>query len=550
VAKSVEHIKAESRHLRGSLYEEVFELFDGGVSEESRQLMKFFGMYLQDDRDQRRAQKEAGLEPAYAFMVRIALAGGRLTAEQYLAIDALSEEIGRGDFRLTSRQAIQVHGIAKRGLSPLVTRLHEVGTTTLAGCGDVERNIMACPAPGGIRDQVRAIAESLSRELKPRTGAYLELFVEGRKVYDIREEEPLYGDTYLPRKFKTGFAIEGDNCTDVLSDDIGIVAHGDQQGNLESFTVMAGGGLGHSHGIAKTRAFLARALGRVLPEDLEAVVKAIMTIQRDYGNREDRRYARMKYLVDAWGLEAFRAEVEARAGVAFLPAVPHRFDRPEDHLGWHAEDRYLGLFVPEGRVAGPVRQALFEIVSAIKPDFSVTPQQNLLLLGIDEQQKAKAGQIWRNHGLSLAEALAPVRRISMACVALPTCGLALAEAERVFPDVMRQFQAEWARLGLAQEPILVRMTGCPNNCVRSEMAEIGFVGSSPGKYHLYVGGSPSGTRLAEKFKERVPFEALIPTVRPLLEWYANERKPRQSFGDWAHEVGMDSLQQRLQEVVS
>lgn len=548
MAKSVEQIKSESRHLRGHLYEEVFESLEPGVSEESRQMMKFFGMYMQDDRDQRRARKEAGLHPAHTFMARIALAGGHLHADQYLAIDDLSDDIGRGDFRLTSRQAIQIHGIAKRGLLPLVSRLHEIGTSTLAGCGDVERNIMTCPVPdgGNIRDQVRDIAESLSRTLKPRTAAYVELFVEGQKVYDVREEEPLYGDTYLPRKFKTGFAIEGDNCTDVLSDDIGIVAHTNDQRGLDSFTVIAGGGLGHSHGIPKTRAFLGQPLGRIRPEHLEDVVKAIVTIQRDYGNREDRRYARMKYLVDNWGLDVFRTQVEARSHIRFAPPGALGFQGAEDHLGWHPSEGYLGLFVPQGRIVGNVRQALSHIVRAIRPDLRVTPQQNLLLVGLDETQKREAERIWRAHGLERAEALLPVSRISMACVALPTCSLALAEAERVFPELMRRLEREWMRLGLRSVSIVVRMTGCPNNCVRSEMAEIGFVGSSPGKYHIYLGGSPSGTRLATKFCERVPFDALIPTVLPLLEWYAKEREPQQAFGDWVYDVGMPLLAKEVQ----
>ncbi len=552
MAKSVEQIKAESHHLRGHLYEEVFESLEPGVSEESRQVIKFFGMYMQDDRDQRRARKEDGLDPAHTFMVRIAIPGGRLRADQYLAIEDLSDDIGRGDFRLTSRQAIQVHGIAKGKLSPLVSRLHKIGISTLAGCGDVERNIMTCPVPdgGGVRDQVRSVAESLSKTLKPRTGAYVELFVEGQRVYGIREEEPLYGDTYLPRKFKTGFAIEGDNCTDVFSDDIGIVAHADDQGDLENFTVIVGGGLGHSHGIPKTRAFLGQLLGRIRPENLEVVVKAIMTIQRDYGNREDRRYARMKYLVDNWGLDVFRTEVEARSEIRFAPPGGLGFQRAEDHLGWHPEQRYLGLFVPQGRVVGSVRQAISHIVRAISPELCVTPQQNLLLVGIDQAQKREAERIWQEHGLKRAEALLSIHRISIACVALPTCSLALAEAERAFPELMQRLESEWVRLGLGSESIVVRMTGCPNNCVRSEMAEIGFVGSSPGKYHIYLGGSPAGTRLAIKFRERVLFDELIPTIIPLLEWYAEERRPQQAFGDWAHNLGMHLLEQRMQKVRS
>lgn len=554
MSKSVELMKAESRHLRGRVYEEVYESLDPGVSEESRQIMKFFGMYMQEDRDERKVRKAQGQDPNLTFMVRVALAGGRLTADQYLALDALSDEIGLGHFRLTSRQAIQVHGIAKQGVPHLIRTLHQLGATTLAGCGDVERNVMTCPVPdGGIRDQVADIADQLARHLKPQTGAYLELFVNGHKVYDMQEEEPLYGDTYLPRKFKTGFAVEGDNCTDVYSDDLGIVAHPGPEGDLAAFTVIAGGGLGHSNGIAKTKAFLGQVLGRVQPEDLTRVVDAIVLTQRDYGNREDRKYARMKYLVEAWGIEAFRAEVERRSGVRFKASDAPVFGPPQDHLGWHStrEGRgYLGLFIPRGRVVGRVREALSEIVNRFRPELRVTAQQNLLLLDLTAEARFEIEELWQARGLQRAESMHPVARVSMACVALPTCGLALAEAERVFPRLLEQIDTVWTDLGLADMPLVVRMTGCPNNCVRSEMAEIGFVGASPGKYQLYLGGSPRGTRLAQKVRERVPFDELMTVIQPLLTWYAAERQPGQAFGDWVHEQGAETVQERLQEVVS
>lgn len=554
MGKSVELIKAESRHLRGRVYEEVYQSVDLGVSEESRQIMKFFGLYMQEDRDERKVRKAQGLDPNLTFMVRVALAGGRLTADQYLALDALSDEIGLGHFRLTSRQAVQVHGIAKQGVPHLISTLHQLGATTLAGCGDVERNVMTCPIPdGGIRDQVADIADQLARYLKPKTGAYLELFVNGQKVYDIQEEEPLYGDTYLPRKFKTGFAVEGDNCTDVYSDDLGIVAHPGPEGDLAAFTVIAGGGLGHSNGIPKTKAFLGQVLGRVHPEDLTRVVEAIVLTQRDHGNREDRKYARMKYLVEAWGIEAFRAEVERRAGVRFEAGEAPVFGPPQDHLGWHPTRegrRYLGLFIPQGRVVGGVREALYEIVDRFRPELRVTAQQNLLLLDVTEEARFEIEKLWQARGLDRAELMHAVSRVSMACVALPTCGLALAEAERVFPQLLGQIDVAWTRLGLAAMPLVVRMTGCPNNCVRSEMAEIGFVGASPGKYQVYLGGNPQGTRLAQKFRERVPLDALIPTIEPLLTWYAHERKAGQAFGDWVVEQGVETLTERLQEGVS
>lgn len=553
MGRSVEEIKAESRHLRGRVYEEVYQSVDPGVSDESRQILKFFGLYMQEDRDKRKIRKAEGLDPNPTFMARLALSGGRLTADQYLAIDSLSDELGMGHFRLTSRQAIQIHGIAKEGVRHLIFRLHAEAITTLAGCGDVERNVMTCPVPGGIRDEVAALADDLARHLKPQTGAYLELFVHGQKVYDIREEEPLYGDTYLPRKFKTGFAIEGDNCTDSYSQDLGIIAHPSPDGKLAAFTVLVGGGLGHSNGLAKTHAFLAKPLGRIQPKDLTAVADAIVTIQRDHGNREDRKYARMKYLVEAWGIEVFRDEVERRASVRFKPASNMVFDGLQDHMGWHPKadgHGYLGLFIPGGRVIGPAREALREMVGQFHPDLRVTAQQNLLVMGLTAVEAQQMEAIWTDRGLELADAMHPIRRISMACVALPTCGLALTEAERVFPTLLARLEDAWSQLGLSQDPLVVRMTGCPNNCVRSEMAEIGFVGASPGKYHIYLGGSSEGTRLAQKFRERVPFDELVPALEPLLAWYAKERTTGQSFGEWVSVHGVAALQERLQEGLS
>lgn len=546
MSQSVEQIKAESHHLRGNLYEEIYESNDMGVSEPGRQLIKFFGMYQQENRDQRRIRKAAGLPGLYHFMVRIALAGGALTARQYLAIDSLVDAIGQGDFRLTSRQAVQIHGVAKGDLAALVKTLDQFGMTTLAGCGDVERNITSCPAPDPLRDEVQAIARSLAQHLKPRTGAYLELFVEGRRVHEVREPEPLYGDSYLPRKFKTGFAMEGDNCTDIYSDDVGIVVHV-QNRQIYEFTILVGGGLGHSHGIARTRPFLAQPLGAIMPHELFAVMDAIVTMQRDYGNRSDRRFARMKYLVDEWGLDAFRRKVEERSHVDLKPPRDLIWQSPSDHLGWHEVDSgsgYLGLYVPGGRMTKPLRSALRAVLRRYPQDLRVTPQQNLLILGLSEEKAHDVEKMLQGSPLKPSAAVSPLRRLSMACVALPTCGLALAEAERVFWELQNALEREWFKLGLGDEPLIVRMTGCPNNCVRAELAEIGFVGCAPGKYHIYIGGSPDGSRLSQKFCERVGFDDLVKTVLPLLRWYVQERDQGQSFGDWAYAQGVDVLSRR------
>ncbi|MCY0897366.1 MAG: NADPH-dependent assimilatory sulfite reductase hemoprotein subunit [Firmicutes bacterium] len=555
MARSIEQIKAESRHLRGHVYDDLYNRDDSGVSEDSRQLMKFFGMYQQEDRDQRRAWKSAGLNPEHRFMVRVALAGGDMAAEQYLAIDALADDLGLGHFRLTSRQAVQLHGVHKGDLPELIQHLYQLGATTLAGCGDVERNVMCCPAPdgGGLVDEVRCLAQRVSHELKPQTRAYLELFVEGRKVWDVAEEEPLYGETYLPRKFKTGMAVQGDNCIDVYSQDIGLVAHPDSTGHLAAITVLVGGGLGHSHGVLRTHPVLAKPLGTVAPQDLLAVVTAILTVQRDYGNRDDRRFARMKYLVEAWGIDSFRQEVERRAGLSLEPPLPLGWQEAADHLGYHAISQnrgYLGLYIPQGRIAGTLKEVLRGIVADYRPALRITPQQNLLLLDLDRDVAFTIQDRLEAQGYLRAERLTPMRRAAMACVALPTCGLALAEAERVFLPLQQQIEEEWVKLGFRDMPLVVRMTGCPNNCVRAELAEIGFVGAAPGKYHIYLGGNRLGTRLNHKFRERVPYEELFRAIQPLLHWYAQERVADQSFGDWVESLGVDRLAARLEEVTS
>ncbi|MCY0878359.1 MAG: NADPH-dependent assimilatory sulfite reductase hemoprotein subunit [Firmicutes bacterium] len=555
MARSIEHIKQASHHLRGQVYDDLYHRPESGVSEESRQLMKFFGMYQQEDRDFKKLWKSEGKEPEHRFMVRVALAGGDMTADQYLALDALADAVGLGHFRLTSRQAVQIHGVHKGDLPALVQRLHQTGATSLAGCGDVERNVMCCPAPdaGGVRDEVRALAHQLASDLKPQTRAYLELFVEGRKVLEAVEEEPLYGEAYLPRKFKTGMAIAGDNCVDVYSHDIGLVAHPSPGGHLEAVTVLVGGGLGHSHGVQRTHPVLAQPLGTIAAEEVGRVATAIVTVQRDYGNREDRRFARMKYLVEAWGIDAFREEVERRAGLKLDAPRELTWQDQADHLGYHPlsdAKGYLGIYIPGGRIVGRLKETLRELVAEYRPHLRATPQQNLLWLDLTEREAQTIQARLEAAGCPPAETLSPTRRISMACVALPTCGLALAEAERVFFPLHQRIEEEWTTLGLREVPLVVRMTGCPNNCVRSELAEIGFVGSAPGRYHIYLGGNRSGTRLSRKFRERVPYEELFSTIQPLLHWYARERAEGQGFGDWVEAMGVDTLAARLEEVRS
>ncbi len=496
---SVEEIKIQSRHLRGNLYEKVYGSRDCKASAAGGQLLKFFG----DDREQRWRLLANKIPLDYRFMVRLPLA-----ADQYLAIDSLADDVGSEAIRLTSRQAIQLHGVVKDDLAPLVPNLQQAAMASLAECGEVERNIMSCPVPDGgqIRDQTAALAKALAHHLKPATAAYVELFVDGKKVYDVRQEEPLYGSSYLPRKFKTAFAVWGDNCTDIYCHELGLVTYPPAEGGTERWAVLVGGG----QGVARTHPLLAKPLASVDRDQLTAVAEAIITVQRDHGNRTDRRYARMKYLIEEWGLTRFRQEVERRTGFRLDPPLPLRWADPDDHLGWHSDGAgkgFLGLYVPQGRIAdfasASLKTGLRRVVEQYRPQLRLTAQHNLLLVGLTGEDKEAILHIFERHGLGSPGQRTPLERSAMACVELPTFGLALTEAERVMPAVLEQIRRYWCALGLADTPRVVRMTGCPNNCVRAELAEVGFGGAGPDKYHIYLGGNRAGTRLAQKFLERV-----------------------------------------------
>lgn len=546
----VEEIKANSRFLRGDLHDEIYHTEETGVSDASYQLLKFHGVYQQDDRDERKPRRRQGHQPAYSFMIRVAIPGGMMSAEQYLALDEFVVSQSVASMRITSRQALQLHGLAKIQLPSLIRKLESVAMTSQSGCGDVVRNIMGCPLPTGdaAHEALREMALLLSKRLKPQSRAYFELWVEGERAWEVRDDEPLYGATYLPRKFKIGLAMEGDNCIDVYSQDIGIVAHSGA-GGIESLSLLVGGGLALSHGVKETHARLAEPLGKVSPARLLSAVEAIVSVQRDFGNREQRRYARMKYLIDAWGVEKFRQVVEKRLPFAFDPPSELHFTPLDDHLGWHAMDDtkgVMGFAIPMGRIRDTEtvqwQTGLRDIIREFSPQIILTPQQNLLLVGISSDQRAGVEKKAQAYGMKLPDDLPLIIRHGMACPALPTCGLALAEAERVFPELLEDIQRIWVAMGLGAEDLHVRMTGCPNNCARSFLAEIGIVGCGPGLYHLYIGGSPDGTRLNRLFKERVPLDKIPGALHPLFQCYRAQRKPGESLGDFyqAGDVGVTS----------
>lgn len=546
----VERIKHESGGLRGTLSEEL-AAHTTHLSEAAKQLLKFHGSYEQEDRALRKERKKAGLEPAYQYMVRSKLPGGTMTADQYLAQDALADRYGDGTLRVTTRQGFQFYGVTKRSLRGTIHDLNEALITTFGACGDVVRNVVCCSAPvqGTLRGQVAEWARTLSDALLPRTRAYHEIWVEGSRV-TVDEEpvhDPLYGTRYLPRKFKIAFAFPDDNCTDVFSNDLGLVvlADGDR---LQGFNVLVGGGLGQTHNKPDTYPRLASPLAFVRPGELVEVARAVIGVQRDWGNRTNRKRARLKYLLDEQGVDWFRGQVQAALGRALEPYRDVEVTGFHDHLGWHRQDDgrwFRGIWIESGRIRDEqglrLRTGLRRVVREFGTNVYLTTQQNLLLVDVKAGDRDSIDAVLRAHGVPAPEGLSQVRRHAMACPAIPTCPLAVAEAERALPGVVTQLEAALAEMGLGEVPLAVRMTGCPNGCARPYTADLSFVGRSLGKYQVYVGGNLEGNRLAELYADLVPLDALAATVRPLFERFRDERLPGERFGDFWARTGLVPL---------
>ena len=570
----VELIKEASRGLRGTLASELAEHTEH-FSGDNETLLKFHGVYAQEDRDTRRARTAAGAEPDHQFMVRAKIPGGALTGEQYLAFDDLAGRHGNGTLRFTTRQDFQLHGVLKGELRRTIRAMNDALVTTLGACGDVGRNVVTCPAPlgGALRSGALDAARRISDRLLPRTRAYHEIWLDGERVdadgnalpprghghghapapaapgTPADERDPVYGDRYLPRKFKTAIGFFDDNCSDVHSNDLGflVVPDGDR---IAGFNVLVGGGLGRTHNKKETYPRLADPLGFVTAEQVVEVAEAVVTVARDYGDRSDRRHARLKYLLDDRGIEWLRAEVERRIGRRLPPPAERDVSAIHDHLGWHEQGDgrwFFGLFVENGRIRdtddAAFRSALRRVVTEFGAGVRLTPQQNVLITDIPDHERIAFEAALADFGVRCQAALSAVRRWSMACPALPTCGLALAEAERALPDVITELEADLERLGLADAPLTVRMTGCPNGCARPYTADLAFVGRSVDKYQVFVGGSMLGTRLGVQLADLVPRAQLVATVRPLFERYRAERAPGERFGDFCHRVGIDALRQ-------
>ncbi len=544
-----EHIKEASQYLRGTLREGLENVITGAIAEDDTQLIKFHGSYMQDDRDVRGERAKKKLEKAYSFMLRLRIPAGVTTAQQWLALDRIAEDYANKTIRVTTRETIQYHGVIKSNLRRTMQAINGAALDTLAACGDVNRNVMATANPNlsSVHAAAYELARGISEHLLPRTGAYHEIWLEGEKVAGGTREaepdaEPIYGRHYLPRKFKTVVAVPPDNDVDIYAHDLGIIAIV-ENGKLACWNVTVGGGMGMTHGEPDTFPRTADLLGFVTPEDAIKAAEAVLTVQRDWGNRESRKHARLKYTIETRGLEAFRDEVGRRLGKPLAAAKPFKLERTGDSLGWRqgADKKWhLTLFVENGRIKDRpgwgLRSALREIAESVGCDFILTSNQNLILAKIGGRAKARTEAILAKHGVSL-DSPSGLRRNAMACVGMPTCGLALAESERSLPGLVTKLEAVLENSGLAEDDIVIRMTGCPNGCARPYLAEIGLVGRNPGLYNLYLGAAFDGSRLNKLYAQDVNEERIVALLSPLISRYAKERNNGERFGDFVIRAG-------------
>lgn len=555
-----ETIKRESQHLKGRIREELADTSTLDVTDETYELLKFHGSYFGYDRDSATERKKAGLEKEYEFMVRMKCPGGRLTAAQYIALDALVEKYANGTLRITTRETFQFHCIKKTGMHPLISDINRLLLSTLGGCGDVVRNILTCPAPikDGEHAKLEADTYTLASVCAPKTNSYYEVWLDGERVADYAfnptpnatgEAEPLYGDTYLPRKFKIAIATPDDNCVDVLANDLGILSLFNDQAHY-GYNFALGGGLGMKHNNAKTYPYLAKPIMYVPPELLVPATEAVIALQRDHGDRGDRQHARLKYLVAEKGEAWIKAELERYLGRSMDAPKAMKKWHVVNHLGWHAQGDgkwFLGLPIPSGRIIDregqAIRAGLRAVVLEYGMDLRLTADQNLLLCDIETGEKARIEQILRVHGVPFMEDQSAMANHFLACVALPTCGKALAEAERVQHPLVEAIDAAMERQGVKGEKIAIRIAGCPNGCSRPYIGDIGIVGRMPDHYALYIGGDFEGTRLNEKIFDKVPYDALAEVLEPLLALWKKQREADEGFGDFCARSGLMQMKQ-------
>ncbi|MEP6583255.1 MAG: NADPH-dependent assimilatory sulfite reductase hemoprotein subunit [Ginsengibacter sp.] len=541
---STEKIKTESDGLRGTITESLHDELTGAIREDDQSLIKFHGMYQQDDRDRRDERAEKKLERLFSFMIRLRLPGGFLTADQWIAANEIAGEQSTGVIKITTRQTIQLHGILKSKIKPTIQEFNKAKLDSIATCGDINRNVLcsAHPKQSPIHEEIFSYADKISRMLMPKTRAYYEIWLDEEKIADKKDEEdPLYQDRYMPRKFKIAIAIPPNNDVDVFGNDIGLIAI-IENNELLGFNIAIGGGLSTTHGNADTYARLATVIGFVDSEEktMRSIFE-ILTVQRDFGNRSDRKQARLKYTVDKLGVDKFKEEVEKRLDFKFEEPKPVQFTQRTDFYGWFKNDEnkwYYTPFIENGRILDDeqlaLKSALLEIAKTGKVNFRFTANQNLIISDVNATDKDAINEILERYKIiEHTEGASVIRKNSMACVAFPTCPLALAEAQRYMPSLLTKIEALLHKNELSNEEIIIRMTGCPNGCARSFIAEIGFVGTALGKYNLHLGGDHEGLRLNKVYKESLGEEEIL---IELDSWFSNFRKERagnERFGDYS-----------------
>ncbi|MCR9039475.1 assimilatory sulfite reductase (NADPH) hemoprotein subunit [Bacillus sp. L381] len=544
----VEDIKEKSDYLRGTLKEVMLDRISAGIPDDDNRLMKHHGSYLQDDRDLRNERQKQKLEPAYQFMLRVRMPGGVSTPEQWLVMDELAQKYGNHTLKLTTRETFQMHGILKWNMKKTIQKINAALLDTIAACGDVNRNVMCASNPyqSEIHAEVYEWSKKLSDDLLPRTRAYHEIWLDEERVAGTpdTETEPMYGPLYLPRKFKIGIAVPPSNDIDVFSQDLGFIAIV-EEGRLIGFNVAIGGGMGMTHGDTATYPQLSKVIGFCKPEQLYDIAEKVITIQRDYGNRSVRKNARFKYTVDRLGLDNVKNELENRLGWQLDEAKPYHFDHNGDRYGWVKGVKgkwHFTMFIEGGRVTDyedyKLMTGLREIAKVHTGDFRLTSNQNLIIGNVSSQKKQQISELIEQYGLTDGRQHSALRRSSMACVALPTCGLAMAEAERYLPKLIDKIEEIVDENGLRDEEITIRMTGCPNGCARHALGEIGFIGKAPGKYNMYLGAAFDGSRLSKMYRENIDEEEILSELRTILPRYAKEREEGEHFGDFVIRAGI------------
>ncbi len=541
-----EYLKIESNYLRGTLAEGLANTSTGGLTEDEQQLLKFHGCYQQDDRDLRANRRKHKLEKAYSFLIRIRVPGGVATPKQWIEMDRLSTEFANQTIKLTTRQAFQLHGVIKTQLKRTIKEINDAAMDTIAACGDVNRNVMCNPNPhqSEVHAEVLKMSEDLSAHLTPQTNAYHEIWLDGEKVIDSKEEvEPIYGKTYLPRKFKIAVAVPPSNDVDIHANDLSFIAIV-EEGSLVGYNIAVGGGMGMTHGVVETYPRLADIIGFVTPDKVLDAAEKVVMVQRDFGDRTNRKHARLKYTIDDRGADWFTEKLNEYLGYEIEPARDFVFDDNGDRFGWVEDasgNSHFTLFIEGGRVVDKdgydLRTGLRRIAEIHTGDFRLTANQNLQIANVTAEQRPKIQALMDEFKMADSVHRSGLRLNSIACVSLPTCGLALAEAERYLPIAVSEIEEVLEEVGLRHDAITIRMTGCPNGCGRPFLSEIAFVGRAPGKYNLYLGGGHAGDRLNKLYREAIGRDEIISTLKPLIEDYAKNRTDNEKFGDFVIRAG-------------